>query len=81
VFEPATRGYPDGDAAVFIEGDGRPWTARGTQPSADPDPRRAVALELATAQHAKLLGRPCYHGHARDPDCQAALWTSGRYSE
>lgn len=83
VFEPATRGDPDGDTAafVFFEGDGRPWTAQGMQPSADPDPRHAVALELATAQQATLLGRPCYHGHAGDPDCHAALWTSGRYSD
>jgi pimeloyl-ACP methyl ester carboxylesterase len=55
--------------------------AQGTRPSADPDPLRAVALELAAAQQATLLGRPCYHGHARDPDCRSELWTSGRYSE
>jgi hypothetical protein len=84
VFEPATGDAPDeGAAALFVlfEGDGRPWTAQGTRPSADPDPRRAVAMDLAAAQRATLLGRPCYHGHARDPGCQPELWTSGRYSE
>src|SRR5262245_33214502 len=49
VFEPTTGNVVDGDAAeplfVFLEGDGRPWTAHGMQPSTNPDPRRAVALE------------------------------------
>ena len=27
------------------------------------------------------LGRPCYHGLAREPGCASALWTSARYSE
>jgi dienelactone hydrolase len=85
VFEPAIGNVVDSDAAaplfVFFEGDGRPWTAQGTHPSANPDPLRAVALELATAQQATLLGRPCYHGHARDADCEATLWTDARYSE
>jgi pimeloyl-ACP methyl ester carboxylesterase len=85
VFEPATRGDRDGEPAaasfVFFEGDGRPWAAHGTHPSVNPDPRRAVALELATVQQATLLGRPCYHGHTRDPDCEATLWTYARYSE
>lgn len=81
VFEPATQDEGAAALFVFFEGDGRPWVAQGMQPSADPDPRRAVAMELAAAQRATLLGRPCYHGHARDSGCQAALWTSGRYSE
>jgi len=68
---------------VFLEGDGRPWSSDGTEPSTDPDPVRAVARELAAAEGsgALVLGRPCYHDRARDPGCGPALWTSGRYSE
>jgi hypothetical protein len=68
---------------VFLEGDGRPWSRGGTRPAANPDPRRAIAYELAELQSpdALLLGRPCYYGHARDPGCEPDLWTFGRYSE
>ena len=68
---------------VFLEGDGRPWGRGGTRPAADPGPRRTLALELAelVGPGAVLLGRPCYHDHARDPGCAPELWTAGRYSE
>ena len=68
---------------VYLEGDGRPWAADGASPTANPDPVHAVAYELAESQPfgAVLLGRPCYHGHARDDGCDPELWTSRRYSE
>lgn len=72
-----------GPRYVFLEGDGRPWSVDGRQAASNPDPQRAVAPELAAAQGAGavVLGRPCYHGHAEDPGCGPALWTSARYSE
>jgi hypothetical protein len=68
---------------VYLEGDGRPWSRGGTRPAANPDPRHAVAYELAELQlhDALLLGRPCYYGRSRDPGCEPELWTFGRYSE
>jgi hypothetical protein len=67
---------------VYLEGDGRPW-ATPTRVSADPTPRDPLALRLMLrdAQPSLYLGRPCYHGGARQPPCRPWLWTHGRYSE
>ncbi|MCH9675636.1 MAG: hypothetical protein K0U93_29635 [Gammaproteobacteria bacterium] len=67
---------------VYIEGDGTPYTGRW-QVSADPTPRRPLMLQLAAndPQPSVLLGRPCYHGHASDPECAPRHWTEERYSE
>jgi pimeloyl-ACP methyl ester carboxylesterase len=75
-------GSPSDSLWVFIEGDGSPWTADGMQPSSNPTPRRALALELAVnTPHAVLyLGRPCYFVVHADADCVASVWTSDRYS-
>jgi dienelactone hydrolase len=68
---------------VYLEGDGRPWNSAGTAPRRNPDPRRALAVELAAMQEGDVavLGRPCYFGHAQDSGCTVALWTDARYSE
>ena len=68
---------------VFIEGDGRPWSASGRRRTSDPDPRRWLALELAaqTPGNVLYLGRPCYLGSAALPPCTAfRLDRCARYS-
>lgn len=67
---------------VYLEGDGRPWQ-QGRWPAADPTTRSSLMLPLLglDTKPALYLGRPCYNGHAADPGCEAALWTSARYGE
>jgi poly(3-hydroxybutyrate) depolymerase len=67
---------------VFIDGDGQPYVAGGTQVAADPTPHRPLALELAaqTPGAVLYLGRPCNFLPWRDRSCNASLWTSQRYS-
>lgn len=76
------NGNTDQPWHIYLEGDGTPFTSP-TEPAPDPTPRRPLALELmlADTRPAMYLGRPCYNGHAQDPPCQTALWTSDRYSE
>lgn len=66
---------------VFVEGDGFAYLTR-EQPSADPTPRNAVALEMAraaTAQHEVVyLARPGQWGTA--PSYTPADWTTRRFS-
>ena len=73
---------PSATLHVYLEGDGTPFV-RGVEAAADPTPRRPFALELAARDRsaAVLIGRPCYHGHASDPGCGVAAWTSARYGE
>jgi hypothetical protein len=65
---------------VYIDGDGIPWLG-GRIPAGDPTPRYPLALSLMTQDtHPSIyLGRPCYHGLARDVHCGSERWTSGRY--
>lgn len=67
---------------VFIESDGAPWVDGGTRISADPTPRRPLALQLAarTPGSVLYLGRPCYFSVRADNGCTSDLWTSARYS-
>ncbi len=67
---------------VFIEGDGRPWTADGREPARDPSPRDALAFDLfmSTPAEAYYVTRPCYF-ETWAPDCSSATWTSARYSQ
>ena len=67
---------------VYIEGDGTPWVRRRVV-ATDPTPAEPLMLRLMTqdSHPAIYLGRPCYHGMARDPACNPWLWTYGRYSE
>ena len=66
---------------VYIEGDGSPLV-HGVA-SADPTPRRPLALHLLAKGPAPglLLGRPCYHGLDDQAACASSLWTDGRYGE
>ena len=66
---------------IYIEGDGRAWLSR-TQPSADPTPRRALALQLAVrdpAPNVVYLARPCQFTKD-DRLCNRDYWTGKRYS-
>jgi pimeloyl-ACP methyl ester carboxylesterase len=67
---------------IFLEGDGRPWTDDGQQPSSDPTTRNPLALELMirTTAPSMYVGRPCYQ-QLMDAGCAPRLWTGGRYSE
>ncbi|HMN44568.1 MAG TPA: lipase family protein [Povalibacter sp.] len=75
-----------GDAAaqrlvVYFDGDGRPWGSSGLQPAADPTTRKPLALQLLARTPAPgiYVSRPCYQ-ELKDPACEAAVWTSERYS-
>lgn len=66
---------------VYIEGDGRPWLRKDAI-AADPTPRNPLALKLMLKDHTPsiYLGRPCYYGLMRSPDCLPPTWTHRRYS-
>lgn len=72
---------PAGRLHIYIEGDGVPWI-RGLEPADDPTPRNPLALRLMASDSADAayVGRPCYFGLAADDGCEAASWTSDRYS-
>lgn len=76
-------GKTGGRLAVFIEGDGNAWETR-FRPSADPTPRRPVALELATRSGlpaVAYLARPCQEvPEGRRRNCHVAFWTSHRFA-
>ena len=66
---------------VYIEGDGTPWI--GNLPSADPTPRHALALNLASGDPHDIVyvGRPCYFQVQTPGKCAPKYWTSHRYGE
>lgn len=66
---------------VFLDGDGRPWSADGQQPEDDPTTRNPVALKLLARTPATgiYVSRPCYQ-EIVDQKCSANTWTSARYS-
>jgi hypothetical protein len=67
---------------VYLGGDGTPWIG-GFIVASDPTPRKPIALKLMAMDESPslLLGRPCYHGYAKQPPCIPEHWTSGRYAE
>ena len=67
---------------VYIEGDGKPWVAGGTQTASDPTPIHTLAFNLFkhTTQSAWYVTRPCYN-RVNDPHCKPLVWTDARYSE
>jgi pimeloyl-ACP methyl ester carboxylesterase len=66
---------------VFLDGDGRPWSADGQRPSADPTTRNPIALQLLTRTQARgiYVSRPCYQ-EIVDEKCAVDTWTNGRYA-
>lgn len=82
VRRPVTDPLPErvDELIVYFGSDGRPWV--DNRPAGDPTGHRSLALELMRRdpRPAVYLGRPCYHGGADSPPCNARLWTSGRYS-
>jgi pimeloyl-ACP methyl ester carboxylesterase len=79
VYANAARG---GRLHVYLAGDGEPWRF-GRIPADDPTIGDTLALRLLALDPAPALylGRPCYHGHVRDPGCDPWYWTHGRYGE
>jgi len=72
---------PPNRLVIFLDGDGRPWSADGQQPSADPTTQNPLALKLLARTHAPsiYISRPCYQ-QLKDPGCSPEIWTGGRYS-
>lgn len=70
----------NGALHIYLTGDGLPWMA-GVLPATDPTPRNPLVLDLIAQDEtsALILGRPCYHGLAIEPHCDASLWTNKRY--
>lgn len=66
---------------VFLDGDGRPWSADGQRPSPDPTTQNPIALQLLihTPARAIYVSRPCYQNMV-DKECSVETWTSGRYA-
>lgn len=68
---------------VYIEGDGLAWL-NGSTPSADPTPRRPLALQLALAQPGQniaYLARPCqYNADTQAARCRQVYWTHKRFA-
>jgi len=75
---------PQTQLVIYIEGDGRGWLNK-YQPSLDPTPVRALALELALqhpGNNAVYLARPCQYMTAEHRHrCEPLVWTSARFSE
>lgn len=79
---PSVRaGQDDGPLHVYLGSDGTPSLAG--RPAADPTPRNPLALRLMALDPAPAvyIGRPCYHGSARDAGCSIDLWTTARYAD
>lgn len=74
---------PNKDIRVYIEGDGFAW-ASASQPSSDPTPRNAVAMQLARMDETEniiYLARPCQYSARLAAGCdENRWWTSARYS-
>jgi len=66
---------------LYIGGDGQAFQSR-LQVSQDPTPKNHLSLQLMLADKspAAFISRPCYYTTARDQGCNAALWTTARYS-
>jgi len=73
----------DQPLTIYIEGDGHAWRTR-YQASANPTPKRALGLTLATADRSAnvvYLARPCQFTAMDDnPHCNAAYWTKKRFA-
>ena len=66
---------------VYIEGDGLAWLS-ADQPSIDPTPLQATALQMALAQPAgaaAYLARPCQFSSGSACD-STSVWTAARFS-
>jgi len=66
---------------IYIEGDGKPFINRTTI-AHDPTPRYGPVRALWELDfgNALYIGRPCYLGLANLAECNAGMWTSGRYN-
>lgn len=71
----------DAPLAIFIEGDGVPWSGP-REPSLDPTTGDPIALKLLaqTPQPSAYVTRPCYQ-EMSGPRCTPERWTMERYSD
>lgn len=67
---------------VFLDGDGRPWSDDGREPSEDPTTRHPIALQLLASSDRPgiYVSRPCYQ-QMTDAKCSRDTWTASRYSQ
>lgn len=67
---------------IYLDGDGTPWEHEQWL-AEDPTARDPLILRLMRADSAPsiLLGRPCYYGLNKEPDCHFKYWTSHRYAQ
>ena len=73
---------PEKAVNVYIEGDGLAWLSR-YQLSADPTPRNAVGLALATfdpAPNVVYLARPCQFNDFERTPCASEYWSNKRFA-
>jgi len=69
---------------IYIDGDGKPYEpGHPERPTRDPTPRNPITLGLISQDDAPavLLGRPCFDGQHKTPQCASAYWNDLRYSE
>jgi hypothetical protein len=75
---------PSQPFTLYIEGDGFAWRTE-SEPSANPTPRKALALGLATrdpSSNVIYIARPCQFTPLElDTRCDVAFWTDKRFSE
>lgn len=66
---------------LYIGGDGQAFHGRHSV-SQDPTPEHHLALQLMLADKspAAFIARPCYYTASKSEQCNAAFWTSARYS-
>jgi hypothetical protein len=69
---------------IYVDGDGKPYEpGHPERPTRDPTPRNPITLGLISQddQPAVLLGRPCFDGLHKTPQCASIYWNDLRYSE
>lgn len=74
-------GSPLNTLHIYLDGDGTPMIAGRPTDEATPENPLVLKLMAQDPAPAVYLGRPCYHGTAADPSCEAFWWTNGRYSQ
>lgn len=69
---------------IYVDGDGKPYEpGHPERPTRDPTPRNPITLGLIAQDDAPavLLGRPCFDGLHKTPQCASVYWNDLRYSE
>ena len=75
--------YKGASVRIYIEGDGLAWISK-QQISADPTPKKAIGLALATQDNSVnvvYIARPCQFRNLDIEQCDSGYWTNKRFSE